>query len=279
MCGITTQRIFLMFCTTVLVFLLLMFIYPFRNRGHCLVFSNGIKGQEIFPGSKLLVSTKRRINVVILSLPRSGSSFLGDVFNHRLRVLYFFEPLHSIQGYFTEKSMFHFNFSLISYQALASKFLKDVLTCNFDDGAFTRNLVEKNRHRSLALTSFPFCIKNGKSLVCYKVTSDDLEEACKHNYSVFVMKILTPRIPTGQWSNQPLSSCFSNHESECRIIHLVRDPRAVINSLMTVNFFKRPQLKPRRKLEWFVKNICRQFSSDISFGMLNTISPLVRCTS
>jgi len=177
MCGTFTQRKSLIFCLTVLVFLLLTFIYPFRNWGDNLVFSNGIKGQEIFPGSKLLVSTKRRINVVILSLPRSGSSFLGDVFNHHPGVFYLFEPVHSFQRHFTENSLFDFNFSLVPYEALASKFLKDVLTCNFHDGAFTRDLVEKDRHRSLALMSFPFCIKNGKSLVCNKVTSDELEEA------------------------------------------------------------------------------------------------------
>ena len=64
------------------------------------------------------------------------------------------------------------------------------------------------------------------------------------------MKIPTFRIPQGQPGNKELfSSCSSNCASECRIIHLMRDPRAVITSLMT-SFSETQKNKDNKK--WFV---------------------------
>lgn len=213
------------------------------------------------------IKQPKRMNIIMLSLPRSGSSFLGNVFNHHPQVLYLFEPLHSLQRHFNEHSLFEFDFSLASYRALASKFLEDVMFCDFSDGEFASKMLADDRIRSLALNSPPFCVKSGTSSVCQSVNSHELETVCNNNYSVTAMKILTPRIPGQLGNKQFLSSCFSNRASECRIIHLVRDPRAVIHSLMALKFFSR-QWEPRRELRWFVEKVCRQLEFDVRVGKL-----------
>ena len=222
------------------------------------------QSQEKLPDEKLHL---KRFNVIILSLPRSGSSFLGEVFNHHPQVLYFFEPLHSIQGKFSRHSLFQFDFTSASYRRVASKFLKNVLACDFADGQFTNSMNENDRHRSRALNSSPFCVGKGNSLSCTQVTSRDLQAVCENAYNVTVMKILTPRIPTGRWDKQLLPRASQKKLSEFRIIHLVRDPRAVVNSLMSLKFFTTAwETKPDRI--WLIEKICRQVELDANVGML-----------
>lgn len=237
-----------------------------KNSTHLTQFTNlGTERAAERPGEEIL--SLKRINIVILSLPRSGSSFLGDVFNHHPRVLYLFEPLHSLQLNIRRNSLFEFDFSSASYRSSAFKFLEGAMFCNFSGGNFAKNIFVKDRYRSLALTSPPFCVKNETSLVCNKVKTHELEASCKNNYSVVTMKILTPRIPIVHGNRQLLPSCSSSHSSECRIIHLVRDPRAVVDSMIRLKFFRR-RWEPRRQKEWFVEKICRQLEADVTTASL-----------
>ena len=41
-------------------------------------------------------STSKRVNVIIISEPRSGSSFLGQIFNQHPDVFYLFEALRAV---------------------------------------------------------------------------------------------------------------------------------------------------------------------------------------
>ena len=264
-------------CLIALLFFSLALIYKFRTTSWKTIrhASDSIKTEcltkhasEVVEGRVAPKPHPKKINVFILSLPRSGSSFLGDVFNHHPQVLYLFEPLHSLQRSFSYNTLFHFDFSLASYQKSASKFLDDVMSCKFVSGEFTRNIFVKDRYRSFALTSSNVCFNNGTSSTCHAIDPLKLEALCKNNYSVVALKILTPRLPGSQWKKNLLPNCPSNLDGECRIIHLVRDPRAVTASLMSsVNFFKR-KWEPKRELNWFVEKLCRQLESDVTVGML-----------
>ena len=213
----------------------------------------------------------RRTNIVILSLPRSGSSFLGDVFNHHPQVLYLFEPLHSLQLNIQKSSIFHFDFTRESYKRSALKFLDDAMSCNFVQGEFASNMNVNDRYRSFALTSTEFCSGNATSRVCEDVDPVRLEALCKNNYSVLSLKILTPRLLDVQDKGHLLPSC-SNPYSECKIMHLVRDPRAVIASLMfSVHFFSR-RWETRHQLSWYAQKICHQLESDVTLGKLTANS-------
>ena len=269
-------------CTVGLVFFSLTFMYTFKapvQRGIYRTFDNATIVKAIYPESQFLftlernsqlIKQPRRLNVIIMSFPRSGSSFLGDIFNQHPDVFYLFEPVRTVQRSFTGNSLFEFNFSSSAYQNRVLEFFEDITNCRFASEIFIRYLVPQDRFHSLALTSPPFCLKNGTFIVCHLLESHQLEDVCKNNHSVFAAKILTPRILNshGEWTNEKLlQRCLSGSESECKIIHLVRDPRAVVESLKSLRFFRRSH-DPRRELSWFVKNICHQMEYDVRVGNL-----------
>lgn len=77
--------------------------------GICHAFKNKTIFQAIFPESELQNTSKRneqslqhpkRVNIITMSFPRSGSSFLGKIFNQHPGVFYLFEPLHTVQKRF-----------------------------------------------------------------------------------------------------------------------------------------------------------------------------------
>lgn len=269
-------------CSVGLVFFSLTFMYTFKTpvqRGIYRTFDNATIVKAIYPESQFLFTLERnsqlikqpkRVNVIIISFPRSGSSFLGDIFNQHPGVFYLFEPVRTVQRNFTGNSLFEFNFSSSSYQNRVFEFFEDITNCRFASEIFIRYLLKQDRFHSLALTSPPFCLKNGTSMVCHQLESHQLEDVCKNNHSVFAAKILTPRILNshGEWTNgKLLQRCLSGSASECKIIHLVRDPRAVVESLKSLKFFRRPH-DPIRELSWFVKAICHQMEYDVKIGNL-----------
>lgn len=272
-------------CSMALMFFSLTFMYAFRSppwSGIYHAFKNKTIFKTISPEHEHQSTSKtneqslqypKRINIIIISFPRSGSSFLGEIFNQHSHVFYLFEPLHTVQKSLTQHSGLEFNFSSPSYQKKAFQFFDDMVNCNFDSGIFIRYLVPGDRERSLVLNSPPFCVKNEKSTVCYKITSQHLKTVCKNNYSVFAAKILTHRLPIShdEWNKNFLQSCSSNGASECKIIHLVRDPRAVVESLRNLNFFRQLN-ESEREFSWYVEKICHQIEVDVKIGkFLSTV--------
>lgn len=214
----------------------------------------------------------KKAKIIILSYPRSGSSFLGDIFNHHPGVFYLFEPLITVQRRFSRDSLFEYDFSSSSYQTAANEFLSNVVRCNFERSNFTRYIREAERNKSLALKSSPFCSQDGS---CKKLKPRQLEYVCRNSYSVFAAKVLSPRVPTSSdWIRTFLQSCSSvNNANQCRIFLLVRDPRAVAYSLKTVHFFRRKK-DQQREFSWFVKKMCRQMELDLSgISTLKTLLP------
>ena len=54
------------------------------------------RSDSFTPSSVLDSSTSKRVNVIIVSEPKSGSSFLGQIFNQHPNVFYLFEPLRAV---------------------------------------------------------------------------------------------------------------------------------------------------------------------------------------
>ena len=247
-----SKKFFIISCSLGLVFFSLTFMYTLRNP---------LRNAPLMPHPK-------RVNIIVTSFPRSGSSFLGEIFNHHPAVFYLFEPLQTVQKLFSRDSLFEFDFSSPSYQNMVFKVFDDINNCKFASDIFTRYLNQENFRRRLALSS-PFCVTNGTYAVCQKLKTRQFEDVCKNNYIVFAAKILTPRLlnSRGEWNKNLFESCSSNGERECKIIHLVRDPRAVVYSLKSLAFFRRSH-DPKRELSWYVEKVCHQMESDIKIGKL-----------
>ena len=81
------------------------------------------------PSSILDSSTSKRVNFIIVSEPRSGSSFLGQIFNQHPNVFYLFEPLRAVTVVTNED--LHLNLPSENYNRLALKLLFEILNCRF----------------------------------------------------------------------------------------------------------------------------------------------------
>lgn len=203
------------------------------------LFSNDSNNEELDKSTHL--KSKRnsaRKSLIIVSHGRSGSSITGDLFNHHPDVFYMYEPLQTVER--TQRKLSE------DYENLAQRFLKNLLKCNFDEPVFLEDIEWYYRRPlhpriSRAIGSPPLCPYNISDkrwhyTQCPRMTKNSLANACKHHYQFTVVKILMSRVPFNS-----LESIFSvcNHKDiDCKIVFLVRDPRAVIPSSLSVNFYQ-----------------------------------------
>ena len=161
--------------------------------------------------------------VLIISRGRSGSSFLGDLFNQNNEMFYLFEPMGI---YLTDSS---------GHKSKGFKILDDLYQCKFGERLFLNFMLESSgfRRKSKKLSTFPGqCPRISRiSQFCL---SKILQSSCVHS-SALVAKVLTHRLPQGGlWGIRKILDANQN----LRIVHLLRDPRRVIASMRKAGWFK-----------------------------------------
>ncbi|KAM5145656.1 carbohydrate sulfotransferase 4-like [Mantella aurantiaca] len=171
---------------------------------------------------------KRPVHVLVVSSWRSGSSFLGQIFNHHNDVFYLFEPGHPLWMKLRGESSELLHFPL-------RDLLRSLFTC--DMSPLHPYLKNGGKHisemgffaESRALCTPPACpaflpteVYNRSKCYnhCGNTSLDEVEKKCK-TYSHVVMK--TVRI----LDLSVLLPLFRDPALDLRILHLVRDPRAV----------------------------------------------------
>ena len=190
-----------------------------------------------------------RKNLIIVSPGRGGSSFFGALFNSNPQVMYIYEPLHSASAERKEPK---------NYKQTCIKVIDSFFKCNFSNisqkilSAFSGNF---HRSRSIALSR--------KYLP--QISNTLLSKACNtHNHTV--IKILSSRMPSESLGT--LKELFQQQNRyEVKLVHLVRDPRAVVFSRVKLGWIKNHLHPSFRKS---VKNLCDLILQNVRLGLFSS---------
>ena len=211
----------------------------------------------------IVKKAKRSNKILITSLPRSGSSFLGEIFNRQNDVFYFYEPLQVLNALSKITTLYNYKHEAIN---LLSKFSN----CNFEEYQDYFDFLSypelTNPHfrlMSRVLSKPPFCAyqvhpnstEEEYRKNCIKINVKVLREHCKSK-QFFVIKELLHRIP-GVYSQKQ----FSNYVS------LIRDPRAIIWSMMKNKWVEEKGYFASSEEE-AIKKVCHIFRSNY-FSIIN----------
>ena len=183
-------------------------------------------------------ANKPRLNVVILTHMSSGSTFLGNMFNLHPDVFYLFEPLNTLRRdvYGDRNGLVEWNVldkkAEEAYRTDFSNLLRDFFPCNF----------QRDKTIDYLFPPWLRSIRKAPNLLAWRstdttFTKESIREACKSR-RITVAKIMQTRLPGEIGIRELQRVCSSEPKNfECLIVHLVRDPRAVISSLIFRKFF------------------------------------------
>ena len=157
-------------------------------------------------------SKKKRENLIIVTHGRSGSTFIGNIFNHHPNVFYLFEPYQTVERLHGAVAT-----SDRDYQGKAFEWMKGILQCDFvstkhvqDLGRYYRKSYSKDYNPIKSFASFATVLP---------LQHDALNRMPNEN------------------GKQLLSVC-DNDRINCKFLFLVRDPRGINPSSKAFGFFK-----------------------------------------
>ena len=219
----------------------------------------------------LAASSTRRRNLLILSQGRGGSSFLGELFNNHPDIVYVFEPLNTAQDLLKVNVFFQKPTDV--YGLLCNKILDSFFKCDFSNITNTLPLFSRTafRLRSEALIGHFFCtdrrpqnyidLRDPKK--CVPLTNAPLSKACT-SYKHTVVKILSTRLPNETLEGFRGLFEHPNGGYDVKIVNLVRDPRAVVYSWVTLAWIKNHR-NPGFRLN--VRKICQPIEKNLRLGL------------
>ncbi|XP_078575967.1 carbohydrate sulfotransferase 1-like [Branchiostoma floridae x Branchiostoma japonicum] len=210
------------------------------------ILSNG-NGVEVSPTNKMRPSV--RATAFILSQMRSGSSFVGEIFNQHPGSFYLFEPLWATQFY---------DNGTHNVQEWQFKLLRGVANCQFEGledlmeyfmatktakrfggfrkSASLRKLCENYPKRNLLHRHDHGVVFSKKCPIPKKNLTSVLNEACTKS-KLNVAKVI--RVKDVKIFEQIVRN-GSEIGQHVKVIHLVRDPRAAIASRIRVYNLRQP---------------------------------------
>ncbi|KAL9957630.1 hypothetical protein ACROYT_G034551 [Oculina patagonica] len=181
----------------------------------------------------------KRWNVIILTHMSSGSTFTGNIFNLHPDVFYLYEPLHKLRRgvYGNEWEPFTKTINE-AYRTDFANLFRDIFACGFQE-------------ETTLARAFPSFVRSTKRLTYWRFSSPEftnkaVRNACRAK-KLTVAKIMQTRLPQNIGIQELQKVCSGDPTKfDCFIIHLVRDPRAVVSSMLGRKFFIMGG--PKRKL-------------------------------
>ena len=251
--------IFVVICT--LISLLLLYLYNKVGRKSLTPLSTNFFQKTnstmecATPLSQKAFSTRK--NLIIISPGRGGSSFLGSLFNENPHVMYSFEPFFAITGKIFHVDLVKGEKEPKNYKQAFLRVIDGFLKCDFTN--FSETIISallSNRWHLLHSKAL-----SNKNLARFSRTL--LTSSCEnHNYTV--IKILSSRVPNK--TIETLRGLFQQQSHyDVKVVHLVRDPRAVVNSRVNLKWMK-DHLHP--SFSDNVRRICNPILQNIRFGLL-----------
>ena len=174
------------------------------------------------PTYKILPAEEKRRKVIfIVSRGRTGSTLIGSIFNEHSDVIYLFEPFRAIKD------------TVKTHTLKPEQALKDIMACKYN--ARSKVYLKKFQyHRSFskALNNPPFC--KSAYFNCSLVTPRLTNQLCNNTKLTIVIKELYDRL-----SFVYISFAQNLRPFDAYIIHLVRDVRANLLSLIKVGMLRK----------------------------------------
>ncbi|KAM9754438.1 carbohydrate sulfotransferase 1 [Menidia menidia] len=187
-----------------------------------------------------------RKHILLFATTRSGSSFTGQLLNQHPGVFYVFEPLYHVQQAFTNSSS-RLRRSLDRRALLGAyrDLLLNLYTCELH---FMENYIRPEpqdhvtssffrRSSSRALCSPPVCVETGDKMSpdppdetlcakkCGPLNLTSASASCLSREHVAIKSVRIPEVGD-------LRTLTEDPRLDLKIIHLVRDPRAILASRM-----------------------------------------------
>ena len=175
-------------------------------------------------------NNKPRLNVILLTHMSSGSTVIGSMFNLHPDVFYIYEPLHALR-----RNVYGNEWRTLdksrndAFRKDFSTLVRDLFTCGF----------QENRTIKLVFPRWVRAVNTwyNKSI---PLTKESLRKACNAR-KITVTKIMQTRLPREIGIREVERVCRSDPSKfDCLIVHLVRDPRAVLSSLIKRHLIGRP---------------------------------------
>ena len=172
-------------------------------------------------------NTEPRLNVILLTHMSSGSSVIGNIFNLHPDVFYLYEPMRTLRRKVYGSEWHVLNKSRSdAFKKDFSTLLRDFFTCSFQE--------KKTIELAIKGIGTTFSSWYNKSI---PLTKESMRKICNER-KITVAKIMQTRIPRETGIREVERVCRSDPSKfDCLIVHLVRDPRAVLSSLMGRGFF------------------------------------------
>ena len=198
-----------------------------------------------------------RKNLVILSPARGGSTLLGSFFNNNPQVMYCYEPLYPVEKKMFGVHLFHQDKEPKKYKETSIKVIDGFFQCDFSNvtkaffSAFTRSRFHRSQSKTLTKKYLP------------QLSNAPVSKSC-NSYNHTVVKILSSRLPNR--TIQTLEELFQQKNGyDVRLVHLVRDPRAVIYSRVKLGWIKN-HASPRFSRN--VHRMCDPILKNLRLGLL-----------
>lgn len=191
-------------------------------------------------------------HILIVTNRRSGSSFLGQIFNQNPDIFFHFEPLKVTEW---KKELY----------PNATELLRNMLKCNFDGTPFLLDMYNKeilHRDSSKALTSPPLCDLTTieSSLIkpvrgCPPLNTKAVTYVCNKHKHITIKMIR-------MYSLSALEDVIRDPDLNVKVLHLVRDPRGIYTSRVKA---EHKPLTLGEALDHDVTYTCRRMKRNLAF--------------